>query len=149
MELSSQILQESDLKEIMDFEQQNLAALYPDETERMMALWSSKFREEALRHYVQLGWSFVVRDKISQKFLGYFIGQPLLFFNRHTQSLWIEHLSAAHPSVRDELLMIAYKLGKEKNLQRVYFPQEFANDLTHVRAESWDSEMIMVRTTKG
>lgn len=149
MELISQILQEQDLVEILDLEKQNLTAQYPDETERMMALWSSKTREEALRQYLSFGWSFVVRNKSNSSLAGYFIAQPLLFFNGHTQSLWVEHLSATSVEARQELIMIAYKLGREKNLQRVYFPKELEADLSQYRGEPWDPQMIMVRTTKG
>lgn len=148
MELISQILQENDLNDILELEKQNLAATYPEEADQTIALWNSKFREEALRHYIQIGWSFGVREKSSGQLLGYFIAQPLLFFNSHTQSLWVEHLSAKDQIVKDELLMISYKLGREKHLQRVYFPQECRPDLNYAHPQEWDSKMIVVRTTK-
>lgn len=151
MSLYCKVILAEDLQEILDLENRKLQEAYPDEMERMMAGWSSKFRIEALNHYIPLGWSFLARDTDTNKLMGYFIAQPLLFLDGQTQSLWVEHIQHCSLQARDELCELAYKLGREKHLQRVYFPPEngVPNSIQSFKPEPWQPGTISVKTTKG
>lgn len=151
MSLICRVIQPDDLQEILDLESKKLQEAYPDEMERMMAGWNSKFRVEALNHYIPLGWSFLVRDGDNNSLLGYFIAQPLLFLDGQTQSLWVEHVQYASLQARDELCEMAYKLGREKHLQRVYFPSDngVSNSIKTFKPEAWMPGAFSVKTTKG
>lgn len=151
MSLFCRVIQAEDLQEILDLENQKLQEVYSDEMERMMASWNSKFRIEALNHYIALGWSFLARDPENNKLVGYFIAQPLLFLDGHTQSLWVEHVQYCSLQARDELCELAYKLGREKHLQRVYFPTDngVPNSVKAFKPENWQPGVLSVKTTKG
>jgi hypothetical protein len=138
-----QIIQSSDLDDILQFEQNLLAQLIPDEMERTMHSWHSRWRKESLEHYLPMGWSFLARDE-NNKLIGYFLGQPLLFFDGFTQSLWVEHVQAVNNSVRDQLCEIAYKLSKEKHFQKVYFPKGI--ELSY--SEAWQPGVRSAWTAK-
>lgn len=151
MSLICRVIQADDLQDILDLENKKLQDAYPDEMERMMAGWSSKFRIEALNHYIPLGWSFLARDEDTDSLLGYFIAQPLLFLDGQTQSLWVEHVQYTSLQARDELCELAYKLGREKHLQRVYFPNDngVPNSVKSFKADTWQPGTLTVKTTKG
>lgn len=151
MSLVCRVIQAEDLQEILDLENKKLQDAYPDEMERMIAGWNSKFRVEALNHYIPLGWSFLARDQETNKLEGYFIAQPLLFLDGQTQSLWVEHVQYISLQARDELCELAYKLGREKHLQRVYFPSEngVTNSVQAFKPETWQPGTLRVKTTKG
>ncbi len=151
MSLYCKVILAEDLQEILDLENKKLQEAYPDEMERMMAGWNSKFRIEALNHYIPMGWSFLARDNETHKLMGYFIAQPLLFLDGQTQSLWVEHVQHCSLQARDELCELAYKLGREKHLQRVYFPHEngVPNSISSFKPETWKPGTISVKTTKG
>ena len=63
MSLFCRVIQTDDLQDILDLENKKLQEAFPDEMERMMAGWNSKFRVEALNHHIGLGWSFLARDE--------------------------------------------------------------------------------------
>ena len=151
MRLYCRVIQTDDLQDILDLENKKLQDAYPDEMERMMAGWSSKFRIEALNHYIALGWSFLAREEESDKLIGYFIAQPMLFLDAQTQSLWVEHVQHNSIQARDELCELAYKLGREKNLQRVYFPNDngVPNSIQSFKPAPWQPGTLAVKTTKG
>jgi hypothetical protein len=94
--LEFQVLALSDLDEVYGFADARLQIAMPDETERRLHSWSVKWRREALEHYLKLGWSFIARD--SEKTVGFFLGQPFLFFRGQTQTVWIEHVEALRSS---------------------------------------------------
>ncbi len=150
MELVFKVLQMNDLESVMSFEDSIMSKLIPDEMERMIAHWSSKTRKEALEHYLNLGWSFAATNNQDQ-ILGYFIAQPLLFFEGQTQNLWVEHVRAENEEIHFQLCEIAYKLGREKHLQRVYFPQDVETQtaIKNFNPISMDRPIIFVKTTKG
>ncbi|MNJ93470.1 hypothetical protein D3C87_111520 [compost metagenome] len=157
MSLYCRIIQAADYQEILDFETKKLQEAYPDESDRMFASWSSKHRPEALQHYLPLGWSFLIRDPETPSpaspeglLLGYFIAQPLLFLDGQTQSLWVEHVQYSSLQARDELCELAYKLAREKHLQRVYFPREngVPNSVKAFKADTWQPGTLFVKTTK-
>ncbi|WP_148278647.1 hypothetical protein [Bdellovibrio bacteriovorus] len=151
MSLYCRVIQPEDLQQILDLENKKLAETYPDEMERMIATWNSKFRVEALNHYIALGWSFLAEEQGTNKLMGYFIAQPLLFLDGQTQTLWVEHVQYNSLQARDELCELAYKLGREKHLQRVYFPNDngVPNSVKAFKAESWQPGTLSVKTTKG
>lgn len=149
--LDCRVILAEDLQDILDLENKKLQDLYPDEADRMIAGWNSKFRVEALNHYIPLGWSFLARDPESKQLVGYFIAQPLLFLDGQTQSLWVEHVQYSSLQARDQLCELAYKLGREKHLQRVYFPNDngVPNSVKSFKCETWAPGTLSVKTTKG
>ncbi len=157
MSLYCRVIQSADLEEIMSFERKKMVEVYPDEMERDIQSWNARWRKESLEHYLPLGWSFLARfedtdSEFSDEGLlaGYFIAQPLLFLDGQTQSLWIEHISYASLKARDELCELAYKLSREKHFQRVLFPNSagIMNSISGFKPESWQPQVISIKTTK-
>jgi len=148
MSLDLQVLQVSDLEEILDFENTKLAKEIPDETERRFHGWQARWRRESLEHYLRLGWSFAIREE--GELLGYFLAQPLLFLDGQTQSLWVEHLQYLNLQARDTLCDLAVRTSREKHLQRVYFPtvHNLAPAVAPFRPENWQPQTSVVKTTK-
>ncbi|MEN0058384.1 MAG: hypothetical protein AAGB31_06080 [Bdellovibrio sp.] len=151
MSLFCRVIQTEDLQNILALENKKLQEAYPDEAERTIAGWNSKFRVEALNHYIALGWSFLACDPDDGSLAGYFIAQPLLFLDGQTQTLWVEHVQYSSLQARDELCELAYKLGREKHLQRVYFPHDngVPNSIKAFKADLWQPGTLAVKTTKG
>ena len=89
--------------------------------EAEMDSWSASWRQESLDHYIPQGWSFSVRGKEVDSLQGYFLAQPILFFQKQTQTLWVEHLNALSVKAEECLIDVAYRQSREKHLQRVYF----------------------------
>lgn len=155
MGLYCRILQLSDLPEILDFETKKLVQTIPDEAERTLHSWNARWRQEALEHYLPMGWSFVARDReVSSPhsdeglLTGYFLAQPFLFMEAQTQCLWVEHLSFSSLQTRDELCDLAYRLCREKHFQRVLFPKGVSNSVATMKAEVWQPSVLSVKTTK-
>lgn len=150
MPLSCRVIMPEDLPELVALEQRKLAEAYPDENERTIQSWHARWRPESLQHYLPLGWSFLARDD-EGTLVGYFLGQTMLFVDGQTQSLWIEHLCYSSLQARDELAELAYKLGREKHFQSVYFPNVsgIANSVAPFKAEPWQAPVLRVKTSKG
>lgn len=157
MSLYCRVIQIEDLNEIFDYESKKLQELIADESERALASWHARWRKEALEHYLPLGWSFLARDRdISSSFssegqlVGYFLAQPFLFMEGHTQCLWLEHLSYSSLQARDELCDLAYRLSREKHFQRVMFPNMsgVANSVAVLKPENWQPNILNIKTTK-
>ena len=157
MSLVSRILQAPDLDSLLKFENKKLLETIPSEEERLFASWNSRWRKEALEHYLNLGWSFIAHDSDLKseaspegQLVGYFLAQPLVFFEAQTQSLWVEHLSYSTLTARDELCSLAYKLSREKHFQRVFFPNNSSvmNSIASLKPEIWSPSVTMVKTTK-
>lgn len=68
--------------------------------EQELLSWSAPWRKESLEHYLPLGWSFGLWNK--EELVAYALAQPLLFFQCHTQSLWVEHISCCLPIKQEE-----------------------------------------------
>ena len=83
-----------------------------------MQSWDQPWRKESLQHYSQLGWSFVQLDA-DDKIQGYILGQPFLFFNNWTQTLWVEHVAFDNPEVGLQLVDTIVRWAKTKHLQKV------------------------------
>ncbi len=90
-----------------------------------MHSWDQPWRKESLEHYSSLGWSFVALDS-NNKIQGYSLGQPILFFNSWTQTLWVEHLSFADNAIGFQLLDTLVRWSKTKHLQKVLFNSKSA-----------------------
>lgn len=157
MALNSRIVEIADIDEILEFEAQVIAAKIPDESERIFAQWNSRARREAMEHYFSLGWSFLTRDPSKEskwskegRLEGYFLGQALLFFEGQTQSLWIENITTLKREATNELCELAYKLSREKHLQRVYLPEtEDTKEAVHFfKPKEWKTGILMLETTK-
>lgn len=116
------IAQTDDLESIFHYAENKLKGEISDDMERMIAIWESRFRKEALEHYLKLGWSFVAKNA-ENTICGFFLGQPLLFFEGQTQTLWVEYILADSTQIKSELVEIAYKLSRDKHFQQVVFPE--------------------------
>jgi hypothetical protein len=149
MSLDLKVIQASEIEEILSFENRKLTESIQNPTERALESWNSRWRKEALEHYLSLGWSFLARD--GDQLAGYFLAQPLLFFDNQTQSLWVEHIQFTSLQVRDALCELAYKLSREKHFQRVYFPQgsSIANAIKPLSPSDWNPGVALVKTTKA
>jgi len=152
MSLFLHVLQPTEIDEILAFESRKMAEKVTDEMERQIQSWNARWRKESLQHYVPLGWSFCARESSSPEspLVGYFIAQALLFLDGQTQTLWVEHLQFSSLQIRDALVELAVKLGREKHLQKIYFPNEptIANALQPYKSEPWSASVLQVRTTK-
>jgi hypothetical protein len=165
-ELVFQVLGPGDFDEVYQYSDLNHTRAVPDEVERRFQSWTARWRKEELEHYLKLGWSFIARDKTGRpdpadkgEMVGYFLGQPLLFFRGQTQSLWIEHMEAADISVREALVDVAVRVAREKHLQRVLFgnggvagsaEQELlASSLSRWANVPLGEQILEVKTTKG
>lgn len=157
MSLFLRTIQSNDMKEIFEFEDKKLRESLADEADRAITSWSAPWRTESLEHYIASGWSFLARDQERNsknssegELVGYFLAQPLLFFGGQTQSLWVEHLQFSTLQARDELCDLAYKLGREKHIQRVYFQSTslLAPTLKAMKAMDWNSQTVFIKTTK-
>ncbi|MBC7467097.1 MAG: hypothetical protein H7256_14000 [Bdellovibrio sp.] len=148
-EVTYRIAQLSDVEAVYNFEMKQKFAADDDEMETMMAVWSSSFRKEALEHYFKLGWSFIGSNS-KNEVVGFFMGQPLLFFDAQTQTLWIEYVSAKNLTITTELVDIAYRLAREKHFQRVLVPESIQGlNLEKVLPfQKWDRTTSLLKTTK-
>ena len=143
------IAQTADVEAVYDFEFKLKLSAIPDEYERQMAVWSSAFRKEALEHYFNLGWSFIALNQ-KNEIQGFFLGQALLFFDHQTQTLWLEYLSGINSEIETELVDIAYRLAREKHLQRVLLSETIQkmNLKKSFPFQKWERSVQFLKTTK-
>jgi hypothetical protein len=146
-----QVLSSPDIDEVFNYANERLTQHEPNEHERMFKSWSVKWRREALEHYLKLGWSFIARDANTNKTVGFFLGQPFLFFRGQTQTLWVEHIEADNDDVKHQLVDTAVRIAREKHLQRVIFaePNELREALKNWNPEPLEQDIVVVKTTKG
>lgn len=145
------IAQTADLDSIYEFAFRRLKSdnNQTNEMDLMMLVWESRFRKESLEHHLKLGWSFVGFDPESQRLTGFFIGQPMLFFQGQTQTLWVEYLLAEDSTVENQLLEITYKLARDKHFQRVVFDHYLQSKLEKLNQRVQINEpLVWVKTTK-
>ncbi len=107
---------EEHVEAVFEFEMNQLPSEL-SEIHREMKSWENPWRKESLEHYSKLGWSFVAEEQGQIK--GYILGQPVLFFNNWTQTLWIEHISFNNESVGHQLVDTTIRWSKTKHLQKV------------------------------
>lgn len=143
------IAQLDDVDAVYEFEFKLRLSDIKDEYEQQMAVWTSAFRKESLEHYFKLGWSFIALNE-KNEIQGFFLGQTLLFFDHQTQTLWLEYLSAISLDIGTELVDIAYRLSKEKHLQRVIMSDSIQkmNLKKAFPFQTWERSMNFLKTTK-
>ena len=152
MALVFQVLSQNDKDEIYEFAEQRLSKTIDDENERRFALWSVRWRGEALDHYLKLGWSFVARSESAQnKVAGFFLAQPFLFFRGQTQTLWVEHIEARSEADAEALIDVAVRVAREKHLQRVLFAEgeKWRQPLARWNPSLLQDDIAEVKATKG
>lgn len=147
--MTYRIAQLDDVESVYSYELKKTTSATDNEYDQMMAVWNSSFRKESLEHYFKLGWSFLALDS-QQNVKGFFLGQPLLFFDLQTQSLWIEHVSAINESIATELIEIAYRLAREKHFQRVLISENIKelNLTKDFPFQKWPRSIQFLKTTK-
>ena len=152
MSIELKVLCHQDIDLILDYEKSKLQQSQKSEVEQMAAEWQSKWRREALEHYLPQGWSMVARDE-SGKLLGYFLAQPFLFYRGMTQVLWVEHLQFESTAIIKSLIDTAYRLSREKHLQAVLFANETEHEVSEVlklySRQRLSPATIEIPTTKG
>jgi hypothetical protein len=143
------IAQLDDLESVFSYESAKGHDPALDEIENQIVIWNSHFRKEALEHYFKLGWSFLALDP-QNKVVGFFMGQPLLFVDKQTQSLWVEYISADNDEIYTELVDIAYRLSREKHFQKVLFSDAVQNSNLKKEFPFKDLErkLVYLKTTK-
>jgi hypothetical protein len=141
------------IDEIIQLEKSKIKDQFSSEADFDISTWTAKWRKESLEYYAQSGWSYISFEQtdVESKIAGYFLAQPLLFFESQTQSLWVEYISYNSLQVRDELCELAYKLSREKHFQRVYFKNEnsVGNALKKFSSQTWHSDTFYISTTKA
>lgn len=149
MSINYKIAQLEDVEPVYQYAEAKLREKVPDDMELMMQVWNSRFRKEALEHYLKLGWSFIAFDE-KEKVLGFFLGQPFLFFEGHTQTLWVEMISANDFKIEADLAEIAIKLSRDKHFQKVILPKsvETLHFEKPFKFERWSDDYVWVKTTK-
>lgn len=157
MSLFCRVIEPSELEEVFEFESKKIQESFQDPTEAAIQIWNSRWRKESLEHYLSSGWSFLARDsELESTFsnegmlLGYFIAQPLIFFDGQTQCLWVEHISFSSLQVRDSLCELAYKLCREKHFQRLLLPNlaGIGNSVAAYKPEAWGPNILSIKTSK-
>ena len=130
----SKVAHLQDMEEIYAWEQSRLKQKYLDENECQLLSWQAPWRKESLEHYLNLGWSFLLRSEEGGGLLGYYLAQPLLFYRSQTQSLWVEYLQyerqkegnekekeGKEREIQKALCELAIQNAREKHLQQVLF----------------------------
>ena len=147
--VSYRIAQLDDVENVFNYEFKKIEVPGNHEIENQILVWNSFFRKESLEHYFRLGWSFVAVGS-DQQIKGFFMGQPLLFVDKQTQTLWVEYVSADSSEIFTELVDIAYRLSREKHFQRVLISEEVKNhSLTkEFPFQKWERSILTLKTTK-
>lgn len=142
------IAQIQDAESVYQYEYRKNFLNDTDEIENQIKVWSSFYRKESVEHYFKTGWSFVAVDG-QEKICGFFMAQPLLFLDRQTQTLWVEHLSADNAEILTQLVDIAYRLSREKHFQRVLLAAEIETQLEQkFPFQPWERHFKLLKTTK-
>lgn len=114
------ILQMTDLEKIQIFERALLKESSQDPVEAELESWTAPWRSESLQHYLPQGWSFAAFDSENQ-LVGYLIAQPILFFQRQTQTVWVEHLISKSEEVSQKLAEVIWRWCRDKHMQKLIF----------------------------
>lgn len=150
--LEVRVLKENSLESILDFEKAQLADVIEDPMERELAQWHAPWRQEALEHYLKLGWSFAAFKESSDELAGLILCQPMLFARGYTQTLWVEYLSVSknHPDLAHTLFDIAYRTAREKHLQTLLFwnAEKWSNLFVGLPSQTINESLVEVKTAK-
>ncbi|MCB0406762.1 MAG: hypothetical protein KDD34_01085 [Bdellovibrionales bacterium] len=142
-------VRQNDLQAILEFEKARLEIEVEDVMERELLSWKAPWRQEALEHYLNLGWSFGVwEDESENTLLGYVLAQPLLFFRGFTQTLWIEHLAANDKLIENQLIETVYQWSRDKHLQQMILPHGFSEHLKKWNPQEMSEGRTVVATSK-
>lgn len=144
-----QIAQLTDVEPIFKFESTLKFGAEAESIENKIQMWDSSYRIEALEHYFKLGWSFLALNQ-NKEIVGFFLGQPFLFMDKQTQTLWIEYVSAINEEVKTELIDLAYRLSREKHFQRVLLSSDFEKETLSKSFpfQKWERRTSILKTTK-
>lgn len=112
------VLAPSEAEEVYQFSKARWLA-HPESSKDLFLEWSAPWRKESLEHYLKLGWSMARRDPQTGRLLGYALAQPILFFRKQTQTVWIEYVEAETPGLAGEIVDTLIRVGREKHMQRV------------------------------
>lgn len=155
MDLKLKVLLPTDVQELWQFakdlhDSATVSGYRSSEDSKMeseILSWSAKWRKESLEHYLPLGWSFAAYS--GDQLVGFFLAQPLLYFAGHAQVLWVEDLVSESAEVKSLLVDTAYKMARDKHLQRVLMPSEMRSYLGQVQSiGDFESEKIELKTVK-
>lgn len=149
MDIEMKVLGPQNEEEILSFERQLLAAEPGDDFEKELSTWKARWRKESLNHYLSLGWSFGIWNE-NEELKAYVLGQPLLFFQAYTQTLWIEHMAAKDDQLLSKLGDIAYRWARDKHFQRVLFSSEILNDqlINEMKLQKNEENTFELKTAK-
>lgn len=122
-EVVYKILLTEDAEKILQYEMQK--NLTPEEEINFDA-WTAPWRQESANHYISLGWCMGAFSNEGQ-LLGYILAQPLLFWQRQTQTVWVEHLAANKNEIAIGLIDVICRWSRDKHLQQVVLsgPSEY------------------------
>ena len=101
--------------------------------------WSAPWREESLKHYLPQGWCLGAYE--GEQLRGFVLAQPILFWMKNTQSLWVEFVLADNAEIEDQLLQAAIGWAKDKHLQRVVMTK-------HNKGQAIQEQLYEVLTTR-
>lgn len=135
---------------LIHLEQSLLESSELNEIERELQGWNAPWREEALNHYLPLGWSFGIWGE-GHHLKGYLLAQPFLFFQGLSQVLWVEHLAFKDEETAHKLVEIAYRWSRDKHLQKVLFSKvnpSLSPILSGDLARLYTEPVIEVKTAK-
>lgn len=122
MDKDLRVLTFGDLEPILELNRSQFSG--EDELADSMKEWHARWRRESLEFYLEKAWSFgyfVESQTGKLELSAYFLAQPILFFRTMTQTLWIEHCYFNNSQEIQQLMEVAYKLSREKHLQRLVF----------------------------
>lgn len=121
-----------------------------DLMEREMLSWTARWRAESLDHYLPQGWSFGCFE--NGRMRGFILGQPMLFFRGHTQSIWVEEWLFDSDDVGEILLDTVFRWARDKHIQMVFAEnhserQALLKHWPHVQLV--DDNLIQLKSTRG
>lgn len=127
--LNFRALSLEELSSIQDLEKAHLGKTL-NEIDLSMREWHAPWRKESLEYYLPKGWC--AGAWLNDALRAYFLGQPLLFWNGETQSLWIEHVFASSEQELKAILDISIRYARDKHLQRVVYSSVVASSFKEV-----------------
>ena len=101
--------------------------------------WSAPWREESLKHYLPQGWCLGAYE--GEELCGYLLAQPILFWMKNTQTLWVETVSGRTVEIEEQLLQASIGWSKDKHLQRVVMTN-------HNKGQAIQEQLFEVLTTR-
>lgn len=109
------VLQPPHKELILEFERSRLGE--NPSFEAQMKTWDARWREEALNHYLPMGWSFgVLREG---RLVSYVLAQPFVFFRGLTQTLWVEWMGGITEEAAHKAIEVAYRWARDKHFQTI------------------------------